>query len=521
MSLKFQREFAKFKKYTAKEPTQYHALLGKTPTVVEHPTRKGYCYARMADNLSELITVFNDKVSQSYDLPVIIERRGLTWFVVGRDVQRYADWGTASPFLPKHHGQHEFNRDAGTGADAVFIYPDQFMPLLVFPSGTSGAGNLQIAPYVLQRENDFIYVGNTGTPNLLTYKPTDSTGIMGLVYLDTLTGNPGILIASGTPFVGTLTGTASLLPYVPYPTSAEQEPLYFFRLVSGTTSINWGNLYNARQLIGGGAGGTGTSGGGFGTLTPKRIPITDSVGTVTTSDYIIYDETTKILTLGESVIGFVQSVIWNLSSNISRVLNMITWGSGNSSRFKGTFARGSISSATATLGEDALVRFSGAGYDGNTSIQNAATSAEIKIEAAEDFDSTHHGTNIGVWVTLTGTTSMVRVGTFTGQGLNLELGYEYLIGGNPIGVYNSYTEVDFGTSNFVEKEFTITDSNVTPSSTITASLKYLAPTGKDLDELTMDNFDFLCAPDNGFFTLRMVCLSGSVSGKFKIAYSVG
>ena len=249
MVTKFQKEFSKFRDLTALEPIQYHALLGKTPTVVEHPTRKGYCYARMADNLSELITVFNDKVSQSYDLPVLIERRGLTWYVVGRDIQRYSDWGTSSPFLPKHHTQHEFNRDVGSGADAVFIYPDQFMPLLVFPSGTYGAGNLQIAPYVLKRDNDFIYVGSTGTPNLLNYKPTDDTGIMGLVYLNTTTGNPGILIASGTPFIGTLTGTSDLLPYVPYPETSDQVPLYFFRLVSGTSSVCWSNLYNARQLI--------------------------------------------------------------------------------------------------------------------------------------------------------------------------------------------------------------------------------------------------------------------------------
>jgi len=87
--------------------------------------------------------------------------------------------------------------------------------------------------------------------------------------------------------------------------------------------------------------------------------------------------------------------------------------------------------------------------------------------------------------------------------------------------YTAVTEVDFGTDNLTEKEFTITDANITGSSNITANLKYVAPTGKDLDELTMDNFDFLCAPAAGSFTLRMVCLSGSVSGKFKVVYSVG
>ena len=424
MSIKFQKEFSKFKDLTALEPIQYHALLGKTPTVVEHPTRKGYCYARMADNLSELITVFNDKVSQAYDLPVIIERRGLTWYVVGRDIQRYADWGTSSPFLPKHHTQHEFNRDTGSGADTVFIYPDQFMPLLVFPSGTSGAGNLQIAPYVLKRNSDFIYVGNTGTPNLLIYKPTDNTGIVGLVYLDTTTGNPGILVASGTPFVGSITGTSDLLPYVPYPTSTDQEPLYFFRLVSGTSSLGWNNLYNARQMIGGGVGSTGSS-GSIPLQTAKRILISDASGNIGTSDYLAYDDTTRILTMGEAIGGFVQSVIWNLSSSISRVLNMITWGAGSSSRFKGTFARGSISAATAAQSGDTLVRFSGAGYDGVTSIQNASTSVELRFVSSELQSNSSHGTQIEFYTTPTGTTTLTKVMTLGNDGnVNIEAGKE-------------------------------------------------------------------------------------------------
>ena len=442
MSIKFQKEFSKFKDLTALEPIQYHALLGKTPTVVEHPTRKGYCYARMADNLSELITVFNDKVSQAYDLPVIIERRGLTWYVVGRDIQRYADWGTSSPFLPKHHTQHEFNRDTGSGADTVFIYPDQFMPLLVFPSGTSGAGNLQIAPYVLKRNSDFIYVGNTGTPNLLIYKPTDNTGIVGLVYLDTTTGNPGILVASGTPFVGSITGTSDLLPYVPYPTSTDQEPLYFFRLVSGTSSLGWNNLYNARQMIGGGVGSTGSS-GSIPLQTAKRILISDASGNIGTSDYLAYDDTTRILTMGEAVGGFVQSVIWNLSSSISRVLNMITWGAGSSSRFKGTFARGSISAATAAQSGDTLVRFSGAGYDGVTSIQNAATSVELRFVSSELQSNSSHGTQIEFYTTPTGTTTLTKVMTLGNDGnVNIEAGKEYRINNVSIGGGTNSFQID-------------------------------------------------------------------------------
>src|SRR3990167_2059653 len=252
------QQLSMYDKSIEKTEAQYSALLGKTSTIVEHPTRNGFCYARMADNLNELIVVFNDKVSQLYNLPVLVSRRGNTWYVVGRDIIRYSDWGSNSSFLPKHASQHEFNRDVGTGADAVRIYSDQFMPLLCYPSGTAGSGNVIVAPYMLQRSADFAYVGNTGSPDLLIYKPTTNQGIMGLVYLDKTTGNPGILIASGTPFAGSITGSSQLAPYLPYP-SSNQEPLYFIRLVSGTTSIQWENMYNARQFIGGSSS-TGSSG---------------------------------------------------------------------------------------------------------------------------------------------------------------------------------------------------------------------------------------------------------------------
>lgn len=206
---------------------------------------------------------------------------------------------------------------------------------------------------------------------------------------------------------------------------------------------------------------------GIGAQTPKRVVITDpTTGEITTSDYVAYDDTTKILTLGEAILGYVQSVIWNLSSGASRMLNMITYGTGLSSRFKGTFARGTIDAAMAAQSGDTLARFSGAGYDGNTSIQNAATSGELRVEAAENFDSTHHGTNLGLWITLPGTTTMIRVGTFTQEGLNLEAGYEFLINNVPLGSGNGFqVDCSGGTSdtygvlsgaiNGVNKVFTV------------------------------------------------------------------
>jgi len=259
MNLK--NSLASYDKSLEKTKQSYSGLLGFTMDgvrQVEHATRNGFVYVRIGDNLSEVVQAFNDKVSPVYDLPVLIERNRNRWIVTGRDSARYSNWGTSYPFLPKHGDQHSFNREGNTGGgDAVAIYPDQFMPLLVYPSGTFGAGMLMVAPYVLQRDTDFIYVGNTGTENLLPYRPTNNQAVMGLVYLNTDTGNPGVLI--GSPFASSITGTASVLSHLPYPSST-QEPLYGFRLVSGTTSLVWDNLYNVRQFYGGGSLTTGTSG---------------------------------------------------------------------------------------------------------------------------------------------------------------------------------------------------------------------------------------------------------------------
>ena len=174
-----------------------------------------------------------------------------------------------------------------------------------------------------------------------------------------------------------------------------------------------------------------------GTQTAKRVVLSDASGNLATSDYVAYDDSTKILTLGELIAGYYQSVIWNLSSSISRVLNMITWGIGNSTRFKGTFARGTIDAPTAAQSTDTFVRFSGAGYDGVTGIQNAATSGEMRMVAAENQAAGAHGTNAEIWLAPIGSATMVKIATISQDGkINLIAGGEYLVDGVAIGGAN-------------------------------------------------------------------------------------
>jgi hypothetical protein len=58
-------------------------------------------------------------------------------------------------------------------------------------------------------------------------------------------------------------------------------------------------------------------------------------------------------------------------------------------------------------------------------------------------------------------------------------------------------EVDFGATPVFEALFGVVDANVTPSSHILMEVAYVAPTGRDLDEVEMESFSCRCAPGSG------------------------
>lgn len=81
------------------------------------------------------------------------------------------------------------------------------------------------------------------------------------------------------------------------------------------------------------------------------------------------------------------------------------------------------------------------------------------------------------------------------------------------------TEIDFGTTPVDEATFTITDTEVTTASDIIAQVAYVAPTGKELDELEFDTLDFRAVAGTGQFTLHVSSKEGYVADKFKVNYS--
>jgi hypothetical protein len=84
------------------------------------------------------------------------------------------------------------------------------------------------------------------------------------------------------------------------------------------------------------------------------------------------------------------------------------------------------------------------------------------------------------------------------------------------------TTIDFGSMPVSDGTFTVQDAGVTMSSNVMAQVAYVAPPGKDLDELEMDNLVIRCAPGNGYFTMFVNEAIGSLlADKFLINYQIG
>ena len=420
------RQLTKYHKTLEKTKARYSALLGKSENIIEHPTRKGFYYARLVDNPNELIVVFNDKVSAIWNLPVLLERDGNRWVVVGRNVDRYADWTTNSAYVPKHHRQHEFSRAQGGGTDVVFVYEDQFTPLLCYPSGTHGSGEVIISPYVLKSNSDWKYVPEQISPNLLAYKPTDNQAKLALIYLNRTTGNPGVLVSP--PFSPLLTGTAALVPYIPFP-SYTQEPLYFIRLVSGTTSVEWDDMYNARQFIGGGS----VASGSFVIISPhdpNSILTTNSAGAATTDPDLRWDSVNNVFSIGaQPPITPADNSIQQANDGTSASHFFWSWGTNVVSYVTGMRARGTIASPEAILKDDGLMRVRGRGWDGGFT-NWSTTQAELKLVADEDWGSGSHGARVEIWTTPVGALGLQLAMTVTSD-RNIDISGTYNINGVP------------------------------------------------------------------------------------------
>jgi len=241
------------KKSTQQKQLQISGTLGIPiggQRLVEVPNRNSFVYVKLRDNQNEVIQAYNNQVAPSYGLPVIVEYKHNRYVVLGVDTIRYQnDWNSFASYLPRHGSTHSFDTSLGGGGDIVWVHGRQFMPSLITPSGTLGAPNVLMTGYALKNINGtWKYVGNTGTQNLTPYKPATGTqAVMALVYLDTVSGNPYFVVGSGSYFPESITGTAQIMSYVPSVPNLDHIPLAAIRMVTGTNTIGWNNIYDVRQ----------------------------------------------------------------------------------------------------------------------------------------------------------------------------------------------------------------------------------------------------------------------------------
>lgn len=235
-----------------KKSEVYTGLLGILSDgnqVVEVPGRPGFVWVRLRNSFSEVSQAFNDSVAPVYNLPVRVQRdpsRPTRYRIVGRDVGRFANWGTSSPYLGTHGFTHAYG--AG-GGDVVWVDSQQITRFMVQPSGTAGSLYLTVNQGVYFYSNAFHHAGDTGTASLLSYLPTGSSAKMVLVYLDKSTGNFGI--EDGTSFFSSsITATSQLVEHIPNVPAAFDVPLAAVRLISGTTALVWANLIDVRPWFG-------------------------------------------------------------------------------------------------------------------------------------------------------------------------------------------------------------------------------------------------------------------------------
>ncbi|PJB50938.1 MAG: hypothetical protein CO103_01035 [Chloroflexi bacterium CG_4_9_14_3_um_filter_45_9] len=280
------KQLKKYDKTKPREVKEIGGILG-LPTstkTVKVPNQPGYVYVRLR-NTNEIVRAYNGKVSPIYDLPVLIAWNNSGYAVLGRDVQRYSNWGSSSSYLPEHGYQHAF-----TGGDTTWIDGQQFLPLLVSPLETGSTNTVYIFPYLDHKaDGTWDAKGGTGTTDLLAYRPTGSYMARALlVYAEANTGVFGIL--AGNYFDATYTTASQIAPYIPSLTGTSQYPLGIVRLTNTTTLIDWSNVYDARQFFkeGGGTGGGGTT----------NPPIT---GSVVISNNAAIQGSALILNFGDSL----------------------------------------------------------------------------------------------------------------------------------------------------------------------------------------------------------------------------
>jgi hypothetical protein len=224
-------------------------------------------------------------------------------------------------------------------------------------------------------------------------------------------GSIGVSV-NPNPIPSYLSSITDILPHVPFPSSS-QEPLKAFRLLSTTTKINWENLYDVRQFIGG-------SSGNLPTLSNNKVVITDTNGNLSTDTSLLWNSTQDVLSVGNAadavpitVVSDANNLIAVAADQSSPSLNLFSWGTNVAGYITGWRANGTKTSPSAVNSGDVLFRLRAKGHNGTDWTESKAV---INIKADENWTSTGNGTSLNVQLTPNGTTSPQTVMSLNGNG---------------------------------------------------------------------------------------------------------
>lgn len=172
-----------------------------------------------------------------------------------------------------------------------------------------------------------------------------------------------------------------------------------------------------------------------------RLLYTDAVGNVAESDRLVFDPTSDQISLGMNDGSNNANVrIGGNSGNAatpnttSSFFRLIEYGTPSTSTnlFKGVSSRGTKAVPTASLANDLLAHFTGAGHKGSGNVEDNTSTGGMVVVANENQSATNRGTRTELYSTPNGTTAKVLGFTLNADGnVNIGSGKTYNINGSP------------------------------------------------------------------------------------------
>jgi hypothetical protein len=220
-----------------------HTVGVDNPSTPEVSGRPSYVWAREWGMNGGVFQVFNAKVQNRVDLPVLVayspkepymrEIIDVDWAMI----TSMADYD-GEKFQPNHHLDHEWP-DFAPGPDAVSIFPRAIAPLRVYPGSGLTVG---IAPHLYEIDNTFVEYLGTSSFDISNHQPASGKAVRVLIYLDKEANQPRSIAGDEV--------TDSIIVIPPAPDVPEDViPSALVRLDGDQTDIGETDIRDVRKIL--------------------------------------------------------------------------------------------------------------------------------------------------------------------------------------------------------------------------------------------------------------------------------